>query len=249
MRVRSSAPHVIARGGLRLLRSGDTDRALNLYLCTGCQGCEQACPLDNPLPDAIRRARSRINKPPKPEAKPLHVGGMGEERILLLSPVKPPLGVVEALASRRYSVYWLDSTSYTMAYWSGVEEFIDVEGFNEVVIEDFDAPVKGAALNGLELIKKAGVGLKRELEEYILHVPCKARGGTEDLAVELLGRPSRVLSTCSGGGGGMLHYMEDYSVEMAGIVAGSGPVVTLCRWSQLAFEKAGLRAYTVLDLV
>jgi len=246
LRVRSSAPHVIARSGLRLLRGGDVEEALNLYLCTGCGSCQQACPLDNPLPEAIRVSRRRLSEPPRPTVKPLYLGGSGE-RLLLVSPEMPGKGVVEHVSRAGYAVYWLDSTPYTIAYWSGASSRIHTGGFDVVVTEDLDAPVEDA-MNGLELLNAASIGVTRRVDDYILHVPCKARG-VEKAAAGILGRPSRVLRSCSGGGGGMMHYMRDYSIQMAGLAASRGPIVTLCRWSKLVFKMAGYSVYTVLDLV
>jgi len=254
-RVRFSSPVSIARATLRYIRFREGETKAPFY-CVYCRACEEACPLNNKLAEALRSLRSAlVTRNAERIPSPVYLAGRGPE-LLLVSPRKPSIAIVKKLAED-HSLYWLNSKDLAIDYVNGLvsaEEFKEIgQSFHLVISEDLDLPVTDFE-TVLRFMKRV-IKLKPAVcKRYVLHIPCKVKPSTSiinDIEDLIKASPLKIIRGCSGA------LIERVSKRLSYLmletfkskVGGELPVITLCRRAQEFLSKNGVRSYTILDLL
>ena len=236
-----AAPDRLGLAGLYVLEHGDNDLLYNLELCTGCKYCVDNCPIKNDLPRAIFKLRTLIPdvvlEDEVEKYKKIHLEGL--YLALDLSTLK-----LDTYKLNQYGFNTLDTSTLYRLISYGYE--ITLEGSGRILTEDLDVfpPSNGA----IELSIMYDWG-RKEIGEYILHIPCKAREYTNQIierACELFGKPLKTIVGCTGSGGFVSNNYPDLSIKVSRMLVKrlTHPVVTLCIHSLKTFKSLGLDAYT-----
>ena len=238
---RASQPVNIARAIFHGLRS-DPKLLKASYLCTLCMACMDSCPASNPLPEAIKRARSIYSKPSKPE---LLVERLieGDGELYIAMPYKPSSIAVNMIGrASGMAVLWID----TSKLYSYTSSGMDLEPPENLISMDMDVYPSDNPISWM-----AEYGFKLPIEGYTLHIPCKADGSrlVEDVS-RVLGRPGMVIDMCIGYGG-LERVRPDISNEMAHRFStiAKGVVITLCGNVVQRLRRYGVEIYTPIDLL
>lgn len=250
-RDRSTAPNIIGRSGYYLLKYGDDELGKNLLSCTGCGECSSNCPIDNPLPRAIRLTRKYLFK--YEYTGEIHITDLseGDKDVFVYRPEKPGDNLIEMLSRKGYGVKWIDTSKIYVNYSYGVIEDINLE---EPFISD-EIEILEDYTKYLEYLKEVFDGIERvHNKAFTLHIPCRLsryRDKVIKIAEKIAGKPNRVISTCSGGGWMFPENNPKYSLEILQerFRDYSGEIITLCIRSRELMRKAGLEAYTILDIL
>lgn len=250
-RDRATAPNIIARSGYYMVEKGDREIGLNLLECTGCGNCGSHCPIDNPLPKAIRIARRYLYMENPRSLNDKEDMLNKDTDLYIYKPDPPSENILKYFSERGFRVKWIDTSEIYIQYSKGLVERIKVmKPFVTDEIEILDNYLE--YINGLEIFEE---GIMKKFENnFVYHIPCRLEK-YEDKIISILrrlvGDEISVISGCVGGG--LLFPLSDR--ENSKLILRHtlndvhGKVITLCVRARDHMRNNGIDAYTILDVI
>ena len=250
-RDRSTAPNIIGRSGYRLIKYGDIEIGRNLLECTGCMRCMRNCPIENPLPEAIRLGRRLIFGGDEyiGEKPSISLG----DKLYIYTPREKDENIMEVIEGYGYKVEWINTLKDYIRYSMGIiERYI----FNKPFLTDDIEMLTnyGDYIDSLsDIYRKLMEDVETNLN-YILHIPCRldrVKDEVSKLLEDVLGKPIKIIDECTGGG---LLYPK-YNLNYAKMILANNfkdihnMVVTLCYHAREFLRDNGIESYTIIDLI
>ncbi len=199
--------------------------------CTLCGKCREACPINNPLPEAIKTLRKKLIESEELEFKPI-------EPAIYTSNYRSLRDTIR-LGGEEYTV--IDTSELYIHVSYGYIERISLEtSYNE----DPDIFQNNYSI---ELLRR--LGLKISLDSYILHKPCKIGWENIDMFRDVFGKEEEILEICLGGGGLDLISPNLLKRIKSKLNTIDTTVITQCSRAAKRMREWGIKAYTPIELV
>ena len=90
---------------------------------------------------------------------------------------------------------------------------------------------------------------KADLDDYVLHIPCKLDGKYVEQFRKVFGKEKSILKICLGGGGIDLIQPKILSRIRDRVENSDSILITQCGWAAKRMREWGLEAYTPLEVI
>ena len=230
-RYRASAPVNIARAIYLSMNLNKELYSEAIGYCSLCNKCMEICPINNPLPDAIKALRRELTEPHVYSFEP-------EDFVIYMYRVNGSKREME-FNGVKYRLLQSPELYNPISY--GYIDRIKLENsFNE----DPDI-FKGSY--SIQLLKD--IGYRYRIDGYILHIPCKVDDKIIGDYRVVFGGEYKIFRGCLGGGGldilasKLLNRIRD-RVSKPDI-----PIITQCGRAADRMRSWGLKAYTPMEVI